>query len=143
MNLFTIKIQKEKQLNDLNQYNNNNSSSRLDARVRRVSDELNKSSSITRLTNDAKSSLSEREKKQEKILLSPITTSVTKPQFDIFANSDSEAGMTHHFLVFLLSFLKFSIKKYKIYYPKFIKKLTLLFLLILNFTLFYHSISSY
>lgn len=133
MNLINIKIQKEKQLNDLNQYNNNNSSSRLDARVRRVSDELNKSSSITRLTNDAKSSLSEREKKQEKILLSPITTSVTKPQFDIFANSDSEAGMTHHSLVFLLSFLKFSIKR--ITFFKYIENLTLLILLILNFTL--------
>ena len=133
MNLINIKIQKEKQLNDLNQYNNNNSSSRLDARVRRVSDELNKSSSITRLTNDAKSSLSEREKKQEKILLSPITTSVTKPQFDIFANSDSEAGMTHHSLAFLLSFLKFSIKR--ITFFKYIENLTLLILLILNFTL--------
>lgn len=121
-NLITLKIQKEKQLNDLNQYNNNNSSSRLDARVRRVSDELNKSSSITRLTNDAKSSLSEREKKQEKILLSPITTSVTKPQFDIFANSDSEAGMTHHSLVFLLSFFKFSIKRIKFVTQNSLKK---------------------
>ena len=33
-----------------------------------------KRSSITRLTNEAKSSLSERDKKQDKILLSPITT---------------------------------------------------------------------
>lgn len=75
-------------LNDLNGLYN----SKLDARIRRQSDELNKSSSITRLTNEAKSSISEREKKQDKILLSPITTSVNKPSFELFGNSDSENG---------------------------------------------------
>ena len=40
-------------------------------RNRRASDEYNKSS-IVRLTNEAKSTLGDREKKQEKILLSPV-----------------------------------------------------------------------
>ncbi|CAF0725596.1 unnamed protein product [Brachionus calyciflorus] len=52
-------------------------------RIRRQSDEISTKSSISRLTNEAKSSISEREKKQEKILLSPITTT-NKPQFDLY-----------------------------------------------------------
>lgn len=81
-----LKLQKEK-ANELNPLNNN----RLEARNRKPSDEYGKSSSITRLTNEAKSSISDREKKQDKILLSPISSS-NKPQFDLFINSDNETG---------------------------------------------------
>ena len=42
-----------------------------DRRDRRASDEYNKSS-IVRLTNEAKSTIGDREKKQERILLSPV-----------------------------------------------------------------------
>ena len=47
------------------------------------------------MTNEAKSSLSERDKKQDKILLSPISTTpattiitAPKPNFDLFNPSD-------------------------------------------------------
>lgn len=86
--LSSQKDKQQQQLANDNQFNN-----KQDARIRRQSDELNKSSSITRLTNEAKSSISDREKKQDKILLSPITTSISKPQFDVFTNSDSETGL--------------------------------------------------
>jgi len=60
---------------------NGNTYGKLDARSRRTSDEF-KSNSITRLTNEAKSSLSEKERKQDKILLSPISNA-NKPYFDL------------------------------------------------------------
>ena len=64
-----------------------------DSRIRRQSDENSSSSkttTITRLPNDVKLSISEREKKQEKTLLSPISSS-NKNTFDMF-NSDTETG---------------------------------------------------
>lgn len=53
-------------------------------RLRRQSDDTSKSS-ISRLSNEAKSIISDREKKQEKILLSPISA---KPKFDLFDNEN-------------------------------------------------------
>ena len=56
-------------------------------------------STIVRLTNEAKSTLSDREKKQEKILLSPITTtnlSTTKSNFD-FNNIENDNGLFYTF----------------------------------------------
>ena len=52
-------------------------------------------STIIRLTNEAKSTLSDREKKQEKILLSPIpqpNLSTTKSNFD-FNNIENDNGL--------------------------------------------------
>lgn len=51
-------------------------------RFRRQSDETIKST-ISRLSNEAKSILSDREKKQEKIILSPLS-SKNKPNFDLY-----------------------------------------------------------
>lgn len=66
----------------------NNQYGKVEPRIRRASDELaNKTSTINRLPNDAKSSIGDREKKQDKILLSPISAKT----FDVF-NSDSENG---------------------------------------------------
>ena len=66
----------------------NNQYGKVEPRIRRASDELaNKTSTINRLPNDAKSSIGDREKKQDKILLSPISSKT----FDVF-NSDSESG---------------------------------------------------
>lgn len=53
-------------------------------RLRRQSDDATKSS-ISRLSNEAKSVLSDREKKQEKILLSPLSV---KPKFDLCFNEN-------------------------------------------------------
>ncbi len=67
-----------------------NNQFKLDSRSRRQSDESK--SSISRLPIEVKLTLSDREKKQEKNLLSPssLTTS-NKNNFDMF-NSDSECG---------------------------------------------------
>lgn len=70
-----------------NSSNENDDYKQSDSRIRRSSDESNKSS-ILRLTNEAKSSISEREKKQEKILLSPIATT-NNAKFDYYTNSNS------------------------------------------------------
>lgn len=62
-------------------------------RNRRASDEYNKSS-IVRLTNEAKSTLGDREKRQEKSLLSPVpaaNSSAGTNAFE-FGNSETENG---------------------------------------------------
>jgi ankyrin repeat protein len=73
--------------------NNGNSFGKLDARSRRASDEF-KSNSIARLTNEAKSSLSEKERKQDKILLSPISNA-NKPYFDLnYSDIETDTNRT-------------------------------------------------
>lgn len=71
-----------------NQFNKTDASNR----NRRVSDEYNKSS-IVRLTNEAKSTIGDREKKQEKILLSPVpavnSNTSSNNAFE-FGNSEAE-----------------------------------------------------
>jgi hypothetical protein len=57
-------------------------------RTGRTADEMNTKTTINRMPNEAKTSIADREKKQEKILLSPINTSKS---FDAF-NQDSEYG---------------------------------------------------
>jgi UDP-N-acetylmuramoylalanine-D-glutamate ligase len=83
-----IKIQKER-LADVTSINNQFGRQE-SLRTRRTSDDLNSKSTINRIPNEAKASISEREKKQDKILLSPINTS--NKNFETF-NQDVEFGI--------------------------------------------------
>jgi len=96
----TLNLVNNLKTNNSNENNNNNNNNTLtdmtsinnqfkgDNRNRKNSDEVNKTT-IVRLTNEAKSTLSDKEKKQEKNLLSPITSNKSTNAFE-FNNSETE-----------------------------------------------------